>query len=197
MSKLWQWVRLGYLVVPSLGCLIAGIWLAYPSALSGNRQIAWIGMGFFMGGMTVVPIGLTFLGNYFFRSERERLLVPRKKAIAAARIKKMERLLPKMYFMKRHPSVVILFCVAALILLTAMALAPASSFEGQRVHDIYLAHSIGFIFGPAYLVVLILLIYAVITKKWESYMNASIAKLEAQIAQARMKLGIDPSTSSG
>jgi hypothetical protein len=85
--------------------------------------------------------------------------------------------------------------MVALIVSAAMALAP---LDTELPHSkIVFLHGIGIVLGVAYSVALIFLVYAVITKKWEPYIEASIAKAEARFAHLRGANRTDPSTNSG
>jgi hypothetical protein len=200
MNRLKPWVFFGLVLSLSVAFGGFGVWLAYDSMHHMNRDELRTGILILCPGAIVLSVVLGVLVNQFFPSERQRLqesLRRNRPSAISYRIKKMERNLRHLHFMKRHPSVVFLFCIAALIFLTGMALAPASCFTGQNINQIHVAHALGFVFGSAYVVILLLFLYALLTKRWEPYMDASIAKLEAQLTQAKAENKTDPSTSSG
>jgi MFS family permease len=179
MSKLRQWLLFAAILLPSLACTAAGPWLE----LTGNRQVAWLGIYVFLGGMTVVPICLGLLANYFIKGERQRIQFHKpKRASSVKRIKKMERMLRHAHFMKRHPSFVFLFCVGALIVSGGMASAPAWGPDHRQ--DLTL-QVMGIVLGLAYIVILILFLCVLLSKKWEPYMDASIQKAETQLAKMK------------
>ena len=99
-----------------------------------------------------------------------------------------------MQFLKRHPSAVFFFILGALVVLTIMALYPDSI---AKKSDVTLLHLFGIVFGLAYAVAMVFFLYALLTRKWEPYMETSIAKLEEQLIQAKMEGRTDPSTGSG
>ena len=113
-----------FLLIPSIGCSTAGLWLSYESVVSGNRELGRLGFFLFIGGMTIVPLGLTVLGNRLFRVERERLrLKPTQRAVQA-KVRRLEKQLKYGYLIKRHPIIVPFFCFCALAGSIGMALAP-------------------------------------------------------------------------
>jgi hypothetical protein len=188
MNRFRPWLLFGIVLTISLAIFGYGVWLALDAAHHLNHYELRTGILILLFGPMVVLPFLVVAINRFVPSERRRLqesLNRNRPAAISYRIKKLERALRHTHFMKRHPSVVFLFCVAALILLTSLALAPASCFKGQNISQIHVAHALGFVFGLAYFVILILFLYALLTKKWEPYMDASIRRAEARLAKMK------------
>jgi|ERR1700722_1205701 len=197
MNELKPWVFFGLVLSLSVAVFGFGVWLAYDSMRHLNREELRTGILILFPSAIVVPVALGILVNRLFPSERQRFqesLRRNQPAALSYRIRKMEKNLRHIHFTKRHPSVVFLFCVVALIVSGGMASAPVWGPDHRQALALQV---MGIVLGLAYVVVLLLLIYAVTTKKWEPYMDASIVKLEARLTQAKAESKTDPSTSSG
>ena len=195
MKRIRSRLFFGALLTTSLAFSGTGWWLAYRAALHLDRDGLRIGVALLFAGMTVVPVALGFLVNYFFPSERIRLRASQHSK-RSAKIRKLENGLRYSHFIKRHPMVIPLFCFGALIVSTRMALAPPSLPNQQVVF----LHGMGIVLGLAYFVILIFFSYARLTNRWERYMNASISKAEARLAkmkEAQIMQAAPPKISDG
>jgi hypothetical protein len=188
MSGLRRPLLMACLLIPSLICSGTGIWVGYQAALGGNHELARWGLILFLSGMTVVPATLVIMVNRFCKSERIRL-VSSQRDLSSVRIKKMEKHLSHAKFTKRHPGIIFSFCVFALIVSTGMTLVPLGSPDHRQA--VFL-HWMGIILGMAYFLILLLVSYVFLTKRWHPYMDSSVQKLEARIAAAKQKQEIDP-----
>jgi hypothetical protein len=163
-----------------------GAWLFYHALLKGNHAEAGWAMVVLFGGATLVPALLVALGNRFIKSERAIPYLARQSSPLSLQLKKREKLIRRMYFLKKHPSVVFLFCLMALVVSTAMATAPCWSPHPHNPQDAFLQLT-GIVCFLAYTVALLFLTYGVIAKKWEPYMDTSIKNLEKNLADVKAR----------
>jgi hypothetical protein len=180
-------VSLAFLLVPSVGCSAAGLWLGYESAVSGKCECARLGMLLFFGGMTIVPIVLGILCNRLFQIERERQRLQPAQRTLQAKVRKLEKHLRYGRLIKRRPIIVPVFCFCSLIICVGMAFAPA--WAPKQNNQITFVEIMGIICGVAYLAVLVLYLFARFTKRWEPYIDASIRKAEARIKKLKEGTG--------
>jgi len=147
--KLGSWLPFGAVTLISVAVFGFGYWLALDAASRLNRsELGW-GLAI-MGPGALLITGLLVRLLNLLPSERNRLEEYRKRNRPAAlsyRIKKMERMLRHLNFMKRNPSVVFLFFLFALILFGAMATAPLWNPHSPSARGCMI---LGTIFGCGY-----------------------------------------------
>jgi len=188
MSRVKRWALLFTLLLISTAISGFGAWLFYASLLKGHRKEAEGALFILFGGATLVPAVLVALGNRFIKSERT---IPYREPRSKVAIKKRERLIRRMHFLKRRPIFVFLFIIVALLVSSGMIAAP---YWTPHPHDpgVHFLHLFGIVLFLAYFMVLLFFIYGIFTNKWEPYMDASIQKLEKQLADAKALPSANP-----
>jgi uncharacterized membrane protein len=131
----------------------------------------------------VIMFGLVVAILRYEKTEKGSRLLNKGKA------RRLERSLNHLHFIRRHSWVVLAFILFALAVLGHMALLPAGAKAKPEVIGL---HTIGIVFGFAYLVALALFLYARITKKWDMCLDAAIRYTEDRLAQAKSLAGLPP-----
>ena len=108
---------------------------------------------------------------------------------ARIRIRKLERDLKNLRFMRRRPEVVFVFLVVALVVLIGAICAPSRLSTAQSIAAI---HAFGWSFGLVYIVFFALFLHKWLSRRWETYLNFYIHQTEDRLSQAKSLEGQPP-----
>ena len=189
MNRIRPALIFGAVLLVSVGCSGFGLWMLRDGAAHSHPRETECSLYYLFGGMTVVPVILTLLVNLIFPSERVRLRHRPDRTRSPIRIKRLERNLKRLHFMRKHPSAVLAFILAALAVLGIGTFAPATEHE---LHQALGRRLLCAICGVAYLVMLVGFLYAWLSHRWESYLDVSIRQIEGRVAQAKSLEGQPP-----
>jgi uncharacterized membrane protein len=172
---------------------VAWMWLGLQLVFDGigdHNRVEYIGglaMVFPSSVFVVLVAGV--LINRFVPGECERNREYRERKrrfLGNGAVKRQERIVKRLRFLRRHPSAVLAFILVGLVVMSALAF-----FAPDRPHDEHpiVLHLFFGVFALAYLVFLILFLYAWIANRWESYVDSSIRLTEERLAKARQAKG--------